>query len=124
MIMTYAHLIYVVVSVLATIVVAQTLKKRGGLFIERHYFGKEEMARSLSDLLTIGFYLIHIGCVLLAIRFGGRVFDTPDVFEVVSTKVGIVLVVLAASHFIHFAILSKLNIRKVEPIEAEVVNTP
>ena len=65
----YAYVIYLVVSVVLTIWVARTLFKNGRIFLVDAFHGNEKMADSVNHLLVVGFYLINIGYVTLALKF-------------------------------------------------------
>jgi len=133
MTMAWSYLAYAIGSIALTVCVGRTLKKHGAVLLS----GGEEgaLAVALSDLLAMGFYLFHIGFALLILRYGSRANDLPSAIETVSTKLGLVLLVLAVSHFIHVAIFTRLRskqptivshssdaVRSVEvPLSAEVV---
>jgi hypothetical protein len=103
------HLVYLVVSVLLVVWVARTLRKHGRVFLAKGCKGNEELASSLSHLLTTGFYLLHVGGVLLALTLGGVAHEPTAAIELLSTKIGIVLIVLAVSHFIHLALYARIH---------------
>ncbi len=103
--------IYLTVSIAVTIWVARTLYKNGKIFILDACNGNEELADSLNHLLVVGFYLINIGFVASALRFGGKPIDFAEMIEFVSTKIGIVLLVLGAMHFFNLFLFSKLRRR-------------
>ncbi len=108
-IMPVTHFVYLTVTVTLTIWVGLTLKRHGRIFLAKGCKGNDELADSLSHLFSVGFYLLHIGGILLALRLGGYVTDTTSAIELLSTKVGLVLVVLAISHFTHVAIYSRIH---------------
>jgi hypothetical protein len=89
--------------------VARTLRKYGRVFIAVGCKGNAELADSLSHLLSVGFYLLHVGGVLLALRLGGVAYEATSGIELLSTKIGLVLVVLAVSLFAHLALYSRLH---------------
>lgn len=99
--MSMTHAVYLITSVAAVVWVAFTLRRRGEVFLMARYRDNELLAASFSHLLSVGFYLVHVGGVMLTLRFGGHADDTTELIEVVSTKVGLVLVTLAVSHFAH-----------------------
>ena len=68
---------------------------------------KPEVAESFSNLLIVGFYLINLGFECLALRYGGAAHDTVSAIELLSTKIGFVLLCLGAMHFITVAVLTK-----------------
>ena len=74
-IMPLTHFIYLTIGVAVTIWVAHTLRMHGRVFLARGCKGNDELASSLSHLLTTGFYLLHVGCLLLALKYGGTAHD-------------------------------------------------
>jgi hypothetical protein len=107
--MEITYLAYVVGSVAATVWIARTLRRGGGAFLAERFADRPEMADSLSHLLAVGFYLVHVGFAMLALRFGGRATDWPTAIEVWSTKIGWVLFLLAISTYLHLRIYTSLR---------------
>jgi hypothetical protein len=106
---TYAA--YLVTSVLVTVWVARTLHKNGRIFLVDSFLGNEKLADSVNHLLVVGFYLINIGYVTLALRFGERPATTTGAIESFSTRIGLVLLVLGAMHFFNLFIFSRMRRR-------------
>jgi len=105
------YLFYLGISVVMTIWVARTLHKNGRIFLVDSFLGNEPLADSVNHLLVVGFYLINIGFVTLALRYGDRPTDAQTGLEILSTKVGFVLVVLGLMHFLNLYAFSKLRHR-------------
>ena len=103
-IMTY--LFYLPISVALTVWVARTLHKNGRYFLIDAFAGNEKLADSVNHLL-VGFYLINIGYVTLALRRGTKPNDLQGAIEFLSTKVGFVLVVLGAMHFFNLYVFTR-----------------
>ncbi|NQZ68551.1 MAG: hypothetical protein HRT89_10835 [Lentisphaeria bacterium] len=103
--------LYIVISVGITIWVGRTLYKNGRIFLVDSYAGNIELADSVNHLLVVGFYLINIGFVSLALKSGLQPTQNYEVFEVLSGKVGKVLLVLGAMHFMNLIIFSKMRKR-------------
>ena len=63
-----AYFLYLILSALLTIWVAQTLSKNGLIFLVDSFLGNRELANSVNHLLVVGFYLINLGYVLMALQ--------------------------------------------------------
>ena len=109
MIITYLG--YLSISVALTVWVARTLHKNGRIFLVDSFLGNEALADSVNHLLAVGFYLINIGYVTLALRHGAGAATAQEALELLSTKVGLVLLVLGGMHFFNLAVFSKLRRR-------------
>ena len=107
----WTYLAYLGISVLLTIWVARTLHKNGRIFLVDSFLGNEALADSVNHLLVVGFYLINIGFVTLALKYGDKATDAATALETLSSKVGRVLVVLGAMHFLNLFVFSKLRRR-------------
>ena len=107
----WAYLVYLAISIALTIWVARTLHKNGRIFLVDSFLGNEGLADSVNHLLVVGFYLINIGFVTLALRYGDRPTDAQTGLEILSTKVGFVLVVLGLMHFLNLYVFSRLRHR-------------
>jgi hypothetical protein len=112
----WLYLIYIAISIALTIWVAQTLHKNGRIFLVDCFSGREAMADSVNHLLVVGFYLINFGYVTLALKTDTPPIDTQQVIENLSSKIGIVLLVLGGMHFFNLFVFSKLRNRAQEPL--------
>jgi len=119
----WTYIAYLLISVALTIWVARTLHKNGRIFLVDSLLGNEPLADSVNHLLVVGFYLINIGFVTLALKYGDKATDARTALEILSTKVGLVLVVLGVMHFFNLFIFSKMRRRatlhRPPPIPAE-----
>ena len=102
---------YLLLSILLTIWVAKTLHKNGRIFLVDAFGGNEPLADSINHLLVVGFYLINIGYVALALKEGSAPEDLRGVLETLSRKVGVVLLVLGGMHFFNLFVFSKMRQR-------------
>jgi hypothetical protein len=110
-----AYFIYLPVSVSMTIWVARTLHKNGRVFLVQAFRGNEEMADSVNHLLVVGFYLINVGFITAALRYGTKPRDLQEMIEFLSTKLGIVLLVLGAMHFFNLFNFDKMRKKGLRP---------
>ncbi len=108
-IMIVTYFAYIAIGVGLTAWVARQLKVHGRIFLTKGCKGNDELAGSLGHLLSVGFLLLHFGFVLLTLKFGGVAADAAGAIELLSTKTGLVLVVLAVSHFFHLALYARIH---------------
>ena len=73
------------------------------------FAGDGQIADSVNRLLVVGFYLINLGYVSLALKIGGDVTTLQEAFEVLSRKVGLVLLVLGVMHLFNLLIFSRVR---------------
>jgi hypothetical protein len=109
----WTYISYLIISIGLTVWVAKTLHKNGRIFLVDSFQGNEPLADSINHLLVVGFYLINIGYVSLALRHGQEVKGLQGVLEALSSKVGVVLLVLGAMHFFNLFVFSKMRRRAI-----------
>lgn len=105
------YIAYLVVSLAVTVWVAQTLRRNGRTFLIDAFHGNSQLADSVNHLLVVGFYLINVGYVTLAVRTSVQVADARTAMELVCDKLGLVLVVLGVMHFLNLYVFSRLRRR-------------
>lgn len=117
-VITYA--IYLAIAVPVTIWVARTLHKNGRIFLVSCFKENEELADSVNHLLLVGFYLVNLGFVILFLKLEKSVLGTTGIFEALSSKIGVVLLVLGGMHFLNMVIFAKLKERGEKPVETHL----
>lgn len=100
---------YVAISVFLTIWVARTLHRNGRVFLVEVFNGDESLADSVNHLLVVGFYLINLGYVSLAMKIGGDIANARQGIEALSWKIGMVLIVLGGMHFFNLLIFQRIH---------------
>jgi hypothetical protein len=98
--------------VILTVWVARTLFKNGRVFLVDAFSGKEALADSVNALLVVGFYLINIGYVTLALKYGDKPVEMVGTIESLSTKIGLVLLVLGFMHFFNLYVFAQARNRR------------
>lgn len=107
----WSYVIYLLCSVGLTVWVARTLHRNGRIFLVDALLGNEKLADSVNHLLVVGFYLINVGYVTLALKYGEKPANLQQVFEFCSTKIGLVLIVLGVMHFFNLYVFSSMRRR-------------
>lgn len=103
------YLVYLLISVTLTMWVARTLHKRGAIFLVDAFHGNAELAASVNHLLVVGFYLINIGFVTLALKTTAQITNSRAAIELLSDKLGVVLLTLGGMHFFNLFVFSRIR---------------
>ena len=117
MFIVYVYVLYLAISLAVTIWVAGTLRKNGRVFLVHAFQGNTELADSINHLLVVGFYLINLGYVTLALRTSVPAETIRQAIELVSDKVGTILVVLGIMHFLNLYVFNRLRRRGQEYLD-------
>jgi hypothetical protein len=106
-----SYIVYLVISVTLTIWVARTLHKNGAIFLVDAFHGNRELAASVNHLLVVGFYLINIGFVALALKTSDNILSARYAIEMVSDKLGVIMLILGAMHFFNLYVFARIRHR-------------
>ena len=98
-VITYA--LYLAIALPLTVWVAKNLFNNGRLFLVDCFHGNEPLADSVNRLLVVGFYL----------KVAQDVTETRGIFEALSAKLGVVLLVLGGMHFFNLLVFTRMRRR-------------
>ena len=102
---------YLAISIALTIWVARTLHRSGRVFLVDAFRGNAELADSVNHLLVVGFYLINVGYIALALTTSSPMTTFREVIELESVKIGVVLLMLGFMHFFNILVFAKMRNR-------------
>lgn len=105
------YLVYLAISVSLTVGAGLVLSRSGRVFLRDVFGGDQALAEAVNRLLVVGFYLLTLGFVVLAMRPSGQITSVPQAAGVLSVKIGEVLLVLGALHLMNFAIFRRIRRR-------------
>lgn len=106
--LAYTYLAYLTITVGITVWVARTLRRNGTIFLARSE-AELPLAEALSHLLIVGFYLVNFGAISFLMKTTERVIDAQTGIELLSTKVGVILVALGVMHFLILMVFSGIK---------------
>ena len=107
-----SYAIYLLASLGMTVWVARTLSSNGEVFLIDCFGHDAVLARSTNHLLVVGFYLVNIGFILLALQFGTTPETVPEAIRFIASKVGLAVLVLGGMHFFNMHAIARFG-RKV-----------
>ena len=108
------YVAYLLLSIAVTIWVARTLYRNGRAFLVDAFLGREELADSVNHLLVVGFYLINLGWIVTTLRTSYALDTVREAIELLSDKIGTVLLVLGIMHFFNLFVFSWLRRRALD----------
>ncbi len=109
MLLTVTYLIYLIFAGIITVVVANTLRKNGEIFLIDGFNGNIDLAKSVNHMLVVGFYLVNLGFAFLQLEAKRPLVTTDQALVFLSTKLGFVLFVLGGVHFFNVIIINKFK---------------
>ena len=107
----FTYLIYLLISVGLTLIVGRALSRSGREFLLEVFDGNTGLAEAVNRLLVVGFYLLNLGFVTLTMQTSGNIDGARQGMQLLSVKIGEVLLVLGALHFANLAIFARVRSR-------------
>jgi hypothetical protein len=104
------YLAYTACAVGLTIWLARSLFRDGAVFLAE-VFDTPEIGAAVNRLLVTGFYMLNLGYAF-AILKSNKATTTTDAFEVLASKLGILLLSLALIHFVNLFVFTRIRHRR------------
>jgi hypothetical protein len=112
------YLLYLLISVGIMVFVGSALSRSGRAFLRDVFGGDESLAEAVNRLLVVGFYLLNLGFVTLTLRATGDISGARQAVQLLSVKIGEMLLVIGALHFANLVIFTRLRRRAQPPWQA------
>jgi len=100
---------YAATSIGLTVWIARTLFKHGAVFLEDVFADNPRMADAVNRLLVVGFYLVNLGYASLLLKSGGGSQTAVQAIEVLSSKLGLLLLSLGGMHFANLYVFHRVR---------------
>jgi hypothetical protein len=107
------YVLYLAITIGLTVWVASTLFRNGKLFLVDIFHGNAELAQAVNNLLLVGFYLINIGYAVYTLQIWQKAVTGREVVEILSVKIGVIILILGAMHFLNMFVFFKLRKRAI-----------
>jgi hypothetical protein len=109
------YVAYLLLSIGLTIVVGVALSRSARVFLTEALGGNRALAGAVNRLLMVGFYLLTLGFIALVMRPPGAITSAAQAAQVLSIKIGEVLLVLGAAHLAGVAVVRRFGRRLPAP---------
>jgi hypothetical protein len=105
------YITYLPISIALTVWVARSLFRNGRVFLIEIFHNNTELADSVNKLLIVGFYLLNIGYATVSLQIAEKIEGWQRLIEVLSFKIGAIILILGAIHFLNLYVFFKLRAR-------------
>jgi hypothetical protein len=112
------NLLYLTISFALVAIVGQALSRSGRAFLGAVPGGQDGVADAVSRLLVVAFYLLSLGFIALTMRVWSRVGSAAHALQLVSVKIGELLLVLGVLHLAGTVVLARLRRARSWPAKA------
>lgn len=105
--------IYLAITIALTIWVARTLFRNGKIFLIDIFHGNTDLAQAVNNLLLVGFYLVNVGYAVYTLRTNAAAETSREMIELLSRKIGLIILILGGMHFLNMFIFFRLRKRAI-----------
>jgi hypothetical protein len=105
------YVAYLAISVALTVFVGSALSRSGRVFLRDVFGDQTGPADAASRLIVVGFYLLTLGFITLTMRMSGEIGSARQAIQVLSVKIGEVLLVLGALYLANIGFLARIRRR-------------
>ena len=105
---TIAYLIYLPICISLAILVGNRLHAHGIPLLEK-ILGDTKQARSMNQLLLMGFYLLVIGYIIIYMPIETEILNLEHLIEKLSYKLGLLLLGLGGLHYLNLLALYRIG---------------
>jgi len=103
------YIAYSASALALTVWLAHTLFRNGAVFLEE-VFDRREIAEAVNRLLVTGFFMINLGYAMFLLKTNSAATATSAI-EILVYKLGVLLLTLAAVHFVNVYVFWRLRRR-------------
>jgi hypothetical protein len=114
-----SYCVYLILGILLTLLVGKILFNRGVVYLQDVFGSNQELASATNQLLRVGFYLVLGGYILLTLKISGELGNIRELFEVLSGKLGTILLAVGILHLFNLLILSTIRKNRIAEAQAE-----
>ena len=106
------YLFYFLILLFVVLYVGMVLYKGGRPFLINTFLGNEMVADAVNKFLLAGYYLTNIGYTIIALKIWDKVESPIQLLNVLSSKVGAIVLTLGIMHVINIISLVAIGKRK------------
>ncbi len=117
-----SYSIYLLLTLVLVVWVARTLFRNGKVFLIDIFHGNKELSNAVNNLLLVGFYLVNSGYAEFTLTVEKNIDNARQLIEELSIKIGAIILILGAMHFLNMMIFFKLRKRALDE-KKEAVQT-
>jgi hypothetical protein len=112
------NLLYFTISLALVGMVGRALSRSGRAFLGATPGGQDGAAEAISRLLVVAFYLLSLGFIALTMQVWSHVGSPAQALQLVSAKLGELLLVLSVLHVVSTMVFSRLRRARSWPTRA------
>lgn len=110
----WAYGIYFLITFVVVILVGRICYINGNKYVLTLVSEHEDICQRVNRLLLLGYYLMNLGFVAISLVFWETIDSIPQLIEMLSMRIGFIVVSIALMHYFNLFWLSKYLKKLVE----------
>jgi hypothetical protein len=106
-----AYLLYGCITIYIIWHVGRSFHRNGRIFILRLFHGNIALTDTTNNILLIAYYLFNIGYSVVQLSFWERISGVDTMISSVALKTGVLVIILAVTHYFNIALIYFLSKR-------------
>lgn len=99
-----SYLIFIIITSFITIDVGRRCFNAGKLYLE-YLIKDEDFCLTVNRILLGSYYLVNLGYISISLSFWGTISSIEELLYTVSNRIGTIVLILCALHFINLFML-------------------
>jgi hypothetical protein len=108
--------LYITISLILVGLVGRALSRSGRAFWNETFDGQGGVAEAANRLLVVAFYLLSVGFIALTLPSWSNVASTGRALQLLSGRLGVLLLVLGALHVTSTVVFARLRRARSRPV--------
>ena len=114
-----SYFIYGCITICIIYWVGKLFHRSGRIFILRLFHHNESIADTTNNILLIAYYLFNIGYAVVQFSFWEKVSDVESMIASVAMKTGVLVTILAITHYFNLYLIYFLSKKNHQSITLE-----
>lgn len=103
-----SYLIFLIISFYITIDVGRRCFNAGKVYLE-YLIKDKDFCLTVNKILLKSYYLVNLGYIAINLSFWNKISTLEELIKTVSTRIGIIVLILCVLHFINITMLYVLR---------------
>lgn len=118
-----SYLVYGCITVYIICYVGKLFHSNGRIFILRLFHENESLTHTTNNILLMAYYLFNIGYSVVQFSFWQKVSALDTMIASVSMKTGILVMILAVTHYLNISLIYFLSKRNYQSITSKNITS-
>jgi hypothetical protein len=115
-----SYLIYGCITIYIIYWVGKLFHRNGRIYILRLFHQNEAVTDTTNNILLIAYYLFNIGYAVAQFSFWEKVSDVETMIATISAKTGVLVTILAVTHYCNLYLIYFLSKKNHQPITSKI----